>query len=143
MFEHLGMGDHTTVANLIVTKIGNNLKYWPDNQEVVSKTLELLLDMASGYSSSKVLLTLETVKLLARHHTSEHFPFLGVPSNARHRTTFHTVLARLLLSPGGEERLEITFEQFLEPIITTLSQLEALPDIRNEAARSPLIGVFR
>lgn len=62
MFDHLGMGDHTAVANLIVTKIGNNLKYWPEENEIISNTLDLLLDMAGGYSSSKLLLTLDTVK---------------------------------------------------------------------------------
>jgi len=52
MFEHLGMGDHTQVANLIVTKMGNDLKYWPADQDIVAKTLELLHDMAGGYSSN-------------------------------------------------------------------------------------------
>lgn len=58
------------------TQIGNNLKYWPDDHEVVSKTLQLFLDMASGYSSSKMLLGLDTVKFLMRNHTEEFFPFL-------------------------------------------------------------------
>lgn len=57
-------------------QIGNNLKYWPDNHEVVSRTLQLFLDMASGYSSSKMLLGLDTVKFLMRNHTAEFFPFL-------------------------------------------------------------------
>jgi len=145
MFEHLAMGDHTAVANLIVTKVGNNLKFWPEEQDLVGKTLELLLDMAGGYSSSKLLLTLDTVKFLARHHTEDHFPFLAVPCNARHRTTFHATLARLLLSPGGEDKLGLTFDQFLEPIVNAISQLGALSsaDLRNEAARRPLIGIFR
>mmetsp|Transcript_20342 Transcript_20342/g.38262 ORF Transcript_20342/g.38262 Transcript_20342/m.38262 type:complete len:1118 (-) Transcript_20342:416-3769(-) len=145
MFDHLGMGDHTTVSNLIVTKVGNNLKFWPEEQDIVAKTLELLLDMAGGYSSSKLLLTLETIKFLARHHTEDHFPFLSVASNARHRTTFHATLTRLLLSPGGEEKLGLTFDQFLEPLVTRLTQLGALSssDLRNEAARRPLIGIYR
>eukprot|EP00978_Attheya_sp_CCMP212_P036794 scaffold169478_cov55-Attheya_sp.AAC.2 len=145
MFEHLGMGDHTAVANLIVTKIGNNLKYWPEEQEIVAKTLELLLDMAGGYSSSKLLLTLETVRFLARHHTEDHFPFLSNPQNSRHRTTFHAILARLLLSPSGEEKLGLTLEQFVDPILNTMGHLESFSptDLRNEAARRPLIGVFR
>jgi len=145
MFEHLGMGDHTTVANLIVTKVGNNLKYWAEENDIIGKTLELLLDMAGGYSSSKLLLTLDTVRFLARHHTEDHFPFLAVPANARHRTTFHATLARLLLSPGGEEKLGLTFDQFCTPICTTLTQLGALSaaDLRNEAARRPLAGIFR
>lgn len=145
MFEHLGMGDHTTVANLIVTKVGNNLKFWPEQGEIIQKTLELLLEMAGGYSSSKLLLTLDTVKFLARNHTEEHFPFLGVPTNVRHRSTFHATLARLLLSSNGTEKLGLTFEQFVEPITATLTQLGNLSatDFSSEAARRPLIGAFR
>lgn len=145
MFEHLGMGDHTVVANIIVTKMGNNLKYWPDEQEIVGKTLELFHDMAGGYSSSKLLLTLETVCFLARNHTEDHFPFLSIPGNSRQRTTFHATLTRLLLSPTGEEKLGLSFEQFLEPIIKILGQLGSLSanDLRSENCRRPLIGVFR
>ncbi|KAG7356446.1 Importin-beta N-terminal domain containing protein [Nitzschia inconspicua] len=145
MFDHLGMGDHTTVANIIVTKMGNNLKFWPEEQEIVGKTLELLHDMAGGYSSSKLLLTLETVRFLAMHHTEDQFPFLAIPSNVRHRTTFHATLTRLLLSPTGEEKLGMTFEQFLQPIVTVLGQLGSLSatELRNENCRRPLIGVFR
>jgi exportin-7 len=145
MFEHLGMGDHTQVANLIVTKMGNNLKFWPEDEDLIGKTLDLLHDMAQGYSSSKLLLTLDTVRFLARHHTEEHFPFLAIPGNARQRSTFHATLTRLLLSPSGEEKLNLTFEQFLEPIVTKLTQLGSLSqaDLRREACRQPLIGVFR
>lgn len=145
MFEHLGMGDHTAVANLIVTKMGNNLKYWPEDEDLIGKTLDLLHDMAQGYSSSKLLLSLETVRFLSMHHTEEHFPFLCVAGNARQRTTFHATLTRLLLSPSGEEKLGLTFEQFLEPIVTRLATLGALSqvELRAEACRQPLIGVFR
>lgn len=145
MFEHLGMGDHTAVANLIVTKVGNNLKFWPEEEDIVSKTLELLLDMAGGYSSSKLLLTLDTVKYLALHHTEDQFPFLAVPGNVRQRTTFHATLTRLLLSPGGEDKLGLSFEQFIEPLVTVLTQLGGLSpsDLRSEQARRPLIGLFR
>jgi len=145
MFEQLGMGDHTVVANIIVTKMGNNLKYWPEDQEIVSKTLDLFHDMAGGYSSSKLLLTLETVRFLAKNHTSDHFPFLSQPGNVRQRTTFHATLTRLLLSPNGEEKLGLTFEQFLEPIMSVLAKLGTLSpqDLRSENCRAPLIGVFR
>lgn len=145
MFDHMGMGDHTTVAELIATKVGNNLKYWPEETEIVQKTLDLLLDMAGGYSSSKLLLTLETVKFLARHHTEDHFPFLSVRANVRHRTTFHATLTRLILQPNGEDKLGLTFAQFMEPITTTMKKLDSLSmtDLANEAARWPLIGVFR
>eukprot|EP00814_Leptocylindrus_danicus_P009736 CAMPEP_0116009182 /NCGR_PEP_ID=MMETSP0321-20121206/3288_1 /TAXON_ID=163516 /ORGANISM="Leptocylindrus danicus var. danicus, Strain B650" /LENGTH=761 /DNA_ID=CAMNT_0003478111 /DNA_START=994 /DNA_END=3279 /DNA_ORIENTATION=+ len=145
MFERLALGDHTVVANLIVTKMGNNLKYWPEEAEIIGKTLQLFLDMAGGYSSAKMLLNLETVRFFARNHTAETFPFLGVPSNARHRTTFHATLTRLLLSSDGEVKLGLTFQQFLEPISTVLDQVGALSptELRNEAVRRPLVGIFR
>jgi exportin-7 len=145
MFDHLGLGDHTQVANLIVTKMGNNLKFWPEDHDLIGKTLELLHDMAQGYSSSKLLLTLETVRFLSLHHTEDHFPFLAIKENARHRTTFHATLTRLLLSTGGEEKLNLTFEQFVEPILTKMGQLGALSqtELRSENCRLPLIGVFR
>ena len=133
MFDHLGMGDHTAVANLIVTKMGNNLKYWPEDQDLIGKTLDLLHDMAQGYSSSKLLLSLETVRFLSMHHTEEHFPFLSIPGNARQRTTFHATLTRLLLSPSGEEKLGLTFDQFLEPIVTRLAQLGSLSPVELRA----------
>jgi exportin-7 len=90
-------------------------------------------------------LTLETVRFLAMHHTEDHFPFLSIPGNARHRTTFHATLTRLLLSPGGEEKLGLTFDQFLEPIVNTLVQLGSLSpqDLRSPNCRGALIGVFR
>ena len=46
MFENMRWGDHTVVVNLIVTKMGKNLKFWPDENDIVAKTLELLTDMA-------------------------------------------------------------------------------------------------
>eukprot|EP00429_Kryptoperidinium_foliaceum_P009915 CAMPEP_0176004324 /NCGR_PEP_ID=MMETSP0120_2-20121206/1634_1 /TAXON_ID=160619 /ORGANISM="Kryptoperidinium foliaceum, Strain CCMP 1326" /LENGTH=1115 /DNA_ID=CAMNT_0017337001 /DNA_START=172 /DNA_END=3520 /DNA_ORIENTATION=+ len=145
MFEHLGMGDHTVVANIIVTKMGNNLKFWPEEQDIVGKTLDLFHDMAGGYSSSKLLLTLDTVRFLAMHHTEDHFPFLAIPGNTRHRTTFHATLTRLLLSPNGEEKLGLTFDQFMEPILKILTHLGAMSpqELRNENCRRPLIGVLR
>lgn len=145
MFEHLALGDHTVVANLIVMKMANNLKYWPEDADIVGRTLGLLLEMAGGYSSAKMLLNLETVRFFVRNHTAEYFPFLGVPSNARHRTTFHATLTRLLLSTSGESKLGLTFEQFLEPISSALEQLGTLSqsELRNEAIRRPLVGVFR
>ena len=44
-------------------QIGNNLKFWPQEEEVGDKTLALFLDMASSYSSSKLLLGLDTIKV--------------------------------------------------------------------------------
>ncbi len=68
IIKWFGKGRSSTRANgrshcsrkCFVTKMGNNLKFWPEEQEIVGKMLELLHDMAGGYSSSKLLLMLET-----------------------------------------------------------------------------------
>ncbi|CAM9597271.1 unnamed protein product, partial [Hapterophycus canaliculatus] len=127
-FDHIGMGDHAAIINVIVTKIGNNLKYWPDDHEVVSKTLQLFLDMASGYSSSKMLLGLDTVKFLMRNHTEEFFPFLAVSANVRQRTTFHLTLARLIFTTSDD--MVPMFEAFMEPLLNVLRRLAVAPTFR-------------
>ncbi|CAN0057585.1 unnamed protein product, partial [Discosporangium mesarthrocarpum] len=137
-FEHIGMGDHATIINVI---IGNNLKYWPNDYEVVSRTLTLFLDMASGYSSSKMLLGLDTVKFLMRNHTEEFFPFLGTSSNSRQRTVFHLTLARLIFTTS--EDMPAMFEAFMEPLLTVLTQLGAAQTFRQETVKQALIGVCR
>eukprot|EP00611_Tribonema_gayanum_P000066 TRINITY_DN1003_c0_g1_i5.p1 TRINITY_DN1003_c0_g1~~TRINITY_DN1003_c0_g1_i5.p1 ORF type:complete len:1118 (+),score=547.47 TRINITY_DN1003_c0_g1_i5:341-3694(+) len=140
-FDHMGLGDHAVVTNIIVTKVGNNLKYWPQNEEVISSTLQLFLDMASSYSSSKLLLSLDTVAFLIQHHNEEHFPFLAVPSNTRHRTTFHMTLSRLIFA--ATEDTDALFEAFMAPLLAVLAQLAAAPSFRQETVKRAIIGICR
>lgn len=60
-------------------------------------------------------MNLETVQYLLQHHTPDHFPFLAVPANSRHRTSFHATLARLILSVMDD--MATTFDVFMEPIL--------------------------
>lgn len=62
-----------------------------------------------------MLLSLETVQYLLTHHTPHHFPFLSLPANSRHRTSFHATLARLILSVTDD--MANTFDAFMEPIV--------------------------
>lgn len=142
MFECMGFGDHTIVVNMIVTKIGNNLKFWGDDEVVISKTLDLFFEIASGYSSGKLLLGLETVQYLIGHHTADEFPFLAVPANTRHRTTFHSTIARLLFTTAFDESSE-RFEMFMNPIEEVLANLMRAPSFRQPNAREAVIGVCR
>lgn len=140
-FDHMGLGDHATVSNIIITKIGNNLKYWPQVEDVVGPTLQLFLDMASSYSSSKLLLGLDTVSYLIRNHGPEQFPFLDVRGNTRHRTTFHLTLARLIFSTSDE--MGTLFDAFMEPFLDVLRRLEATPSFRQESVKQAIIGLAR
>ncbi|EEY55154.1 exportin-like protein [Phytophthora infestans T30-4] len=142
MFERLGLGDHTVVVNMMVTKVGNNLKFWGGTEVIISKTLVLFFEVASGYSSGKLLLGLETVQYLIGNHTAEEFPFLAVPANTRHRTTFHSTIARLIFTTAFDESSE-RFERFMEPIENVLNQLLQTPNYRVPEVREAVIGVCR
>ncbi|KAG4996839.1 hypothetical protein JHK85_028278 [Glycine max] len=60
--ELLGLHDHLLLLNVIVGKMTTNLKYYTKCKEVIDHTLNLFLEMTSGYMSGKLLLKLDTVK---------------------------------------------------------------------------------
>jgi len=186
MFEHMGLGDHATVVNMIVTKVGNNLKFWPEDDEIIRETLALFLDMTSGYveravllllllllrptrprsrratlplllhsqpnslappplrySSGKLLLTLDSVKYLLAHHTVDAFPSLQRIGNAKHRTTLHHTLTRLIFCAVDD--MSRAFDTFIGPMLNILRQLDALdPGTLKAAQTKPaIVGVLR
>jgi exportin-7 len=143
MFQRMELGDHTVIVNMIVTKIGKNFQFWAQEEEVVNKTLVLFLDTTSGYSSAKLLMTLETVQYLMTHHTEECFPFLALPANTRHRTTFHGILSKLIFQ-NLDDNAEL-FDVFMAPILDVLARLGAASEheFRQESVKHAVIGVCR
>ena len=101
VFDTMGIGDMSSVMNIIVTKICNNIRYWHRCDEVLEQTLEVFVDMISSYSSSKTLLNLDTVNFMVLNHTGAHFPFLGYDSDNKYRITFYTALSRLVFTAAG------------------------------------------
>jgi hypothetical protein len=51
-----------SVLNVIVQKLATNLKFWADEQQIVEKSLSLLSEISSGYSSVKLLRKTETAR---------------------------------------------------------------------------------
>lgn len=118
---------------LILQKICNNLTYWAQNESIVDRTLSLCNTISSGYGSGKLLRKVELTNRLFAHHTSDFFPFLDVPANARGRTQFYNTLAKLLfldcsvrdfnafMAPFGQVFLRLLAlngrEQFRQPVV--------------------------
>ena len=50
-------------------KICSNLICWNDNEMVITETLALLKDVASGYEHSKMLLEIDSVNAVLQNHT--------------------------------------------------------------------------
>ena len=71
-----------------------------------------LQDLATGYMSGKLLQKLDMVAYILTHHTSESFAFLDDPANARNRTAFYNILARLLFMDESPSK----FKSFVAPL---------------------------
>nr|XP_047127698.1 exportin-7 [Hydra vulgaris] len=120
---HLGIIDESAMLELYTRKIITNMKYWSHSEKIISATLNLLNDLSIGYSSVRKLVKLDAIQFVLNNHTSEHFPFLGIQSNAvtKCRSLFYTALGRFLLADIGDE--EERFKIFTLPLSLTLENI--------------------
>ncbi|KFM22754.1 Exportin-7 [Auxenochlorella protothecoides] len=144
--ESVGLADHAAVMNVILAKMASNLKVYCGAEEVISATLELFKDLASGYMSGKLLIKLEAISYLLTHHTAEYFPFLAGQANLRARTTFYSTLARLLFMDDTPDR----FKAFVAPMqqvfdsLATASRSAGSPAaLRASVSNETVAGLFR
>ncbi|KAJ4956852.1 hypothetical protein NE237_013635 [Protea cynaroides] len=139
--ELLGLHDHLLLLNVIVGKIATNLKCYTESEEVIDHTLSLFLEMASGYMTGKLLLKLDTIKVIIAHHTGEHFPFLEQPKCSRSRTTFYYTIGWLIFM----EESPVKFRSSMDPLLPVFISLESTPDamFRSDTIKYALIGLMR
>lgn len=132
MAERLGVADHMVVLDVVATKIAGNLHRYgvSDGVAVVAKSLALLSDLADGYSSSRLLGRLATVRQMLEKHGEDVFPFMRAPDSrmGRHRMSFYTTLTKMLLkTTAGDSDCESALSRFFEPMRLRLTQLAAVP----------------
>ncbi|KAK3039445.1 hypothetical protein RJ639_029244 [Escallonia herrerae] len=139
--ELLGLNDHLLVLNVIVGKIATNLKCYPESDEVINHTLNLFLEMATGYMTGKLLLKLDTVQLIISHHNREHFSFLKDYRCSRSRTSFFYIIGLLVFM----EESFLKFKSSMDPLLQDFVTLESTPDaiFRTDTAKQALIGLVR
>ncbi|KAI0562710.1 Importin-beta [Gracilaria domingensis] len=152
MAERLGMTDHMHVLDVVASKIACNLRNYGvvDGLQIIGKSLSLLQDLASGYSSGRVLCKLQTIRDMIQSHDEESFPFMKGPDAhmGRHRTTFYQTLLRILFaSPSTSADPEREFTQFMEPLQRKLEVLATLPSkeafLNDQSVKAATIGVLR
>lgn len=148
--EVLGIADESMLLSVFIRKIITNLKYWGGSEQIIAKTLGLLSDLSGGYSCVRKLVKLEEVQFMLTHHTSEHFPFLGVNvslGEMRCRTMLYMALGRLLMVELAED--EERFLQFMMPLTGAFESILGLlgpaesPIFQSEDAKKTLIGLAR
>eukprot|EP01105_Mastigella_eilhardi_P023790 TRINITY_DN6052_c0_g1_i4.p1 TRINITY_DN6052_c0_g1~~TRINITY_DN6052_c0_g1_i4.p1 ORF type:complete len:568 (-),score=152.70 TRINITY_DN6052_c0_g1_i4:34-1737(-) len=126
--ELIGFESHSVVLNVFLAKIQTNFKVWKDCADIVYRTLQLLLDLASGYSSSKLMTKLEVTSQMLIHHTREYVPFLESASGnggGKYRAMYYGILGKLLFT----EELFSRFDDFMLPFEQTASFMLMQPSV--------------
>lgn len=104
----------TSILNAMLMKIIGTMDTWSSNSDVIEECLDLLGDLSSGYSSSKILVTLDGSNAILEKHGVQHFPFMAHPSNFKLRTKFYLTWGRLAFSDAHIER----FDELMGPFDT-------------------------
>ncbi|KAG9129345.1 hypothetical protein Leryth_016632, partial [Lithospermum erythrorhizon] len=139
--ELLGLNDHLMLLDFFVRKIATNLKCYAECEEVIDQTLNLFWELASGFTTGKILLKLDTVKFIVAHHTRDHYPFLDERRCSRSRTTFyHTIGCLIFLEDSS-----LLFKSSMESLLKVFISLETTPDevFRTDTVKYALIGLMR
>jgi exportin-7 len=138
----MAIGDMSQVMNMVVNKLCSNIKYWHKSDDILEQTLEAFVELTvTSYSSSKTLLSLETVNFLVHNHVGAHFPFLGYDNDNKYRVTFYSALSRLVFSSSVD--LNNSFDTFIAPNLEIIAQLSQTADIRTPAVKIALLGALR
>lgn len=139
MFDRLGLGDHRDVMEKIVGKIIHNFQFWPENMEIIRDSILVFNELAQGYSSGKLLLTLDPIKNLLLDHTQTSFPFLSYNCNMKYRMLYYAGLGRLIFLDGSET----TYQPFFQPFINIMELLIKTNLSQSNDITTVLIGLFR
>ncbi|XP_028183222.1 exportin-7-A-like isoform X3 [Glycine soja] len=139
--ELLGLHDHLLLLNVIVGKMTTNLKYYTKCKEVIDHTLNLFLEMTSGYMSGKLLLKLDTVKHILSNQNRDQFPFIENWECFRSRTTLYYTIGMLIFL---EDSL-LKFKSAMEPFLQVFVRLESTPEalFQSDAVKYAFVGLMR
>ncbi|EFC50356.1 exportin-7 [Naegleria gruberi] len=141
--ELLNIGEQLQVLNIFIGKIASNLKVWAKVDNIVTETMGLFDEIASGYNSAKLASKLETTQYLLLNHGPENFPFLNEITNLRQRTAFYKTLCKLLFL---QNYTEDDFTSFIKPLESVSDRLNSIdnPEIfKQEGVKNALIGWCR
>lgn len=137
----MNIGEISVIMNLVVDKLCSNIQVRGRNDNVLSETLEVFIEMITSYSSSKTLLNLESVQFIIRNHTGSYFPFLGYDNDNKLRVKFYSALTRLVFT--SSEDINNSFDMFFTPNIEVLDRLARAENLKQHSVRVALIGMFR
>jgi len=136
-------GEQLQVLNIFIGKIASNLKVWARVDNIVTDTMSLFDEIASGYLSAKLASKLDTTKYLLTNHGPENFPFLNEITNLRQRTAFYRTLCKLLFLQNYTEDDFISFIKPLESVSDRLNAIDNPEHFKQEGVKNALIGWCR
>jgi exportin-7 len=142
IFDIMGQGlsDSTMVMSLFIDKICSNIKYWNTSENILEETLAVFSELIASYGSSKMLLSLDSVRFLVFNHTGTNFPFLGYGDDNKLRIQFYAAMSRLVFS--SSEDVDNLFDAFIEPNLLFIQALSK-SDLGASGVRMAIIGLLR
>ncbi|KAG2373543.1 hypothetical protein C9374_012006 [Naegleria lovaniensis] len=144
LYELLNIaGEQLQVLNIFIGKIASNLKVWARIDNIVTETMSLFDDIASGYLSAKLASKLETTRYLLLNHGPENFPFLNEITNLRQRTAFYKTLCKLLFLQNYTEDDFLSFIKPLESVSDRLNAIDNPEVFKQDGVKNALIGWCR
>jgi exportin-7 len=137
----MGIDSQPTLMNIVINKLCSDIKYYHKSDKILEETLDVFSEMISTYTSSKTLLSLESVHFLVHNHVGAHFPFLGYDNDNKFRIAFYTTLSRLVFA-SCEDQYN-AFDEFIGPNVAIITQLKSMPDLRQTAVKTAIVGALR
>jgi len=113
------------LLNMMLLKVMGVLELWSSNSDVVDQCLELLADMTSGYSTSKIMSNLDSADVMLRGHGIKNFPFMSRAENFKLRTKFYVVWGRLAFAERSIDffdELMLPFEEVFANVMNKMQQ---------------------
>ncbi|CAJ1948996.1 unnamed protein product [Sphenostylis stenocarpa] len=143
--ELLGLHDNLLLLNVIVGKMITNLKCYTKCKEVIDHTLNLFLEMTSGYMSGKLLLKLDTVKLMISNKNQLYTrlsELLGLHDNL---LLLNVIVGKMITNLKCYTKCKEVIDHTLNLFLEMTSGLESTPDalFQSDAVKYAFIGLMR
>eukprot|EP01100_Stratorugosa_tubuloviscum_P000716 TRINITY_DN1158_c3_g1_i1.p1 TRINITY_DN1158_c3_g1~~TRINITY_DN1158_c3_g1_i1.p1 ORF type:complete len:1079 (-),score=426.68 TRINITY_DN1158_c3_g1_i1:10-3246(-) len=137
----LGSCTQTTVIELVVRKIIANLKLW-SAKRVVESTLSLFNDLASSYSSNKLLGAQEITQELLYNHLGQQFKFLETVEDHKNITQFYSTLGKMVFYCDDSEKFD-RFTSSLSQVLELLLTFNTIESFRQPEAKNAILLMVR
>ncbi|KNC52190.1 importin-beta domain-containing protein [Thecamonas trahens ATCC 50062] len=124
--SELNLPDSAAVLRVMIEKICVNLSAWSSNEDLLSMTLSLFMDLVTApYTSLPLLSKVAAIDYLLHSHGSGELAFLADAGNAGPRKQFYHILGIVIFRDDNIAKFDAFMQCFGEAFASIASALEA------------------